>query len=133
MEQRKFIIVLGGLLGAAGVALGAFGAHGLEGRISAEALDTWDIATRYHLIHAVALLALCCAPRDTWRRTAVAWAGWLWVAGCVIFAGSLYLLVLTGAGWLGAITPIGGVAFILGWVAAAWALAADRGSASSGG
>lgn len=98
------------LLGAIGVALGAFGAHALRGRASPEELEIWRTAVLYHLLHAVALLAVL-AARVRLERVVTA----LWVGGVVVFSGSLYVLVLTGARWLGAVTPIGGVAFIAGW------------------
>lgn len=101
-----------GVLGALGVALGAFGAHGLKNTITDEhLLEVWETAARYHLIHAVALLAIAAHPRPPSS------AGWLMVAGIALFSGSLYLMTLTGARWLGAITPLGGTCLILGWCA----------------
>ncbi len=109
------IAALAGLLGAAGVGLGAFGAHGLAKRVSAADLVIFETATRYHLTHAVALLALA-----AWAAHApsarLEWAAWAFTAGILIFSGSLYLLVLTNTRWLGAVTPIGGVALIAGWL-----------------
>jgi uncharacterized membrane protein YgdD (TMEM256/DUF423 family) len=100
------------LLGAIGVALGAFGAHALRGHVPPEDLEIWRTAVLYHLLHAVALLALASVgDRVRLRRVVTA----LWLAGVVVFSGSLYALVLTGARWLGAITPAGGVALIAGW------------------
>ncbi len=98
-------------LGASAVIAGAFGAHGLEGSISASRLETFETAAFYHLIHAVALLIL--SLQDPRLFT---WAKRFFVAGTLIFSGSLYLLVLTDTPWLGAITPIGGVCFIVGWI-----------------
>lgn len=101
---------------------GAFGAHALRDRLAADLLDTFDTAVRYHLIHAVALMLAAWAT-SRWPGTASTAAGWLFVAGTVLFSGSLYALSLTGIRALGAITPFGGVAFILGWLAlagAAW-------------
>lgn len=97
-----------------GVALGAFGAHGLADRVSAERLAVWETAAHYHLVHALALLAVAWATTRWPGRLATA-AGWLFVAGTVLFSGSLYLLTLSGIGWLGAVTPLGGVAFLAGW------------------
>ncbi len=96
------------LLLATGVAAGAFGAHGLEGHVSADRLDTWHTGALYHLLHGVALLALASLSPS-------AWVSRLLLGGTLIFSGSLYLLVLTDTGWLGAITPVGGVLMIAGW------------------
>lgn len=99
------------VMGALAVGLGAFGAHGLKQHVTdPHLLDVWETAARYHLIHAVAVLALSLHGRG---RLSVR----LWTAGVVVFSGSLYLMTLTGARWLGAITPIGGVLLILGWLA----------------
>ena len=109
---------LGAVLAALAVAAGAFGAHGLKARVSPADLVIWETAARYHLVHALALVALgvlgAAAP-----RTRLTWAGRLLTAGTLVFSGSLYLLVATGTRWLGAITPIGGTALIAGWLALA--------------
>jgi len=103
------------------VALGAFGAHGLRARIVPDMLLTFEIGVRYQMYHALALLAVgAIAPRLS--GGAVHAAGWLFVAGTVIFSGSLYALALTGHRWLGAVTPLGGVAFLAGWAVLAWAV-----------
>lgn len=105
---------IGGVLGALGVALGAFGAHGLRDVVADPAhLQWWETGARYHLVHALALLAVACHPRPPRA------AGWLFVVGIVLFSGSLYVMTLTGLRVLGAITPLGGVAFIAGWLAIA--------------
>ena len=122
MSQRWF--VLGSSLAALGVALGAFGAHGLKARVGPELLATWETAARYHLIHALALLATAWAA-SRWPGPAVNTAGWLFLAGVLLFSGSLYALVLTNTRALGAITPLGGLCLIAGWLALA--LAAWRG------
>jgi uncharacterized membrane protein YgdD (TMEM256/DUF423 family) len=113
-------MVLGSILGACGVALGAFGAHGLKSRVDPAMLAVFETAVRYHLTHALALLAVAWAA-ERWPGSPATAAGWLFVAGIVIFSGSLYLMVLTGARWLGAVTPIGGLALIAGWCALALA------------
>jgi uncharacterized membrane protein YgdD (TMEM256/DUF423 family) len=95
------------------VALGAFGAHFLRARLGPGSLEIWKTAALYHLIHAVALLAVALAGT---RLPAGRVVCWLWTIGIVIFAGSLYLLAVTGTGWLGAITPFGGAAFLTGWL-----------------
>ena len=102
------------------VALGAFGAHGLRARIVPDMLMTFEIGVRYQIYHAFALLAVGAAANRL-PSGGVAAAGWLFVAGTVIFSGSLYVLALTGQRWLGAVTPFGGVAFLAGWAALAWA------------
>ncbi len=97
-----------------GVVLGAFGAHGLRARVTPDMLAVFETGVRYHLIHALGLLAVAWAA-SRWPAAWVSAAGWLFVAGIVIFSGSLYLLVMTGTRWLGAITPIGGLCLIAGW------------------
>jgi uncharacterized membrane protein YgdD (TMEM256/DUF423 family) len=118
--MEKTFLLLASLLGALSVALGAFGAHGLEGRLSADLLNTYEIGVRYHVYHALALLGVVAVLIRWPEATAAVWAGWLFVVGIVIFSGSLYILALTGIRWLGAITPIGGVAFVVGWLCLAW-------------
>lgn len=113
-------MVLGSILGACGVALGAFGAHGLKSRVDPAMLAVFETAVRYHLTHALALLAVAWAS-ERWPGPASTAAGWLFAAGIAIFSGSLYVMVLTGARWLGAVTPLGGLALIAGWCALALA------------
>jgi uncharacterized membrane protein YgdD (TMEM256/DUF423 family) len=107
-------ILTAAVLGAAGVTLGAFGAHGLRARLTPEQLGSWQTAVEYHLLHAVALLALGLYASATDRSVGVP-AG-LWTAGIVLFAGSIYGLVLGGPRWLGPVTPLGGLCLILGWL-----------------
>ena len=105
-----------GIVGALGVAMGAFGAHGIEGAgYEARLVEVWHTAARYHLIHALALVGVAAHPQQP------VWAGGLFLAGIAIFSGSLYLMTLTGARWLGAITPVGGLCLIAGWLALAFA------------
>jgi|SRR5690625_1684997 len=113
--SARTVSVLGAVLAGLAVALGAFGAHALEGRVVAGRLDTFETAVRYLMYHALGLLLLARIP-----GTAVA-AG-LMTAGIAVFSGSLVLLVLTDTGWLGAITPIGGVLMISAWLLTAWQL-----------
>jgi uncharacterized membrane protein YgdD (TMEM256/DUF423 family) len=101
------------------VAAGAFGAHGLKSRLSADMLAVFETGVRYQIYHAFALLAVAWAYAK-WPGTAAAAAGWCFVAGTLVFSGSLYLLSLTGTRWLGAITPLGGVAFLAGWLCLLW-------------
>jgi len=117
--------VIGAALGGLAVIAGAFGAHGLRDHLGPAALAIWKTGAEYHLIHAVALVAT--ALLLTWRPSKSARvAAWSFVAGVVVFSGSLYLLAVTDVRWLGAITPIGGTAFIVGWGALAWAFRGAR-------
>jgi uncharacterized membrane protein YgdD (TMEM256/DUF423 family) len=119
------LAVVGACSGFLAVALGAFAAHGVRGRVSPEMLAVFETGARYHMYHALALVVTGWIAASS-PQSALTVAGWLFVAGTVVFSGSLYALVLTGAGWLGAITPIGGLLLLAGWVALAvglWALA----------
>ena len=116
--------VAGAVLGFLAVLAGAFGAHALRGRVQPAELAVFETAVRYQLVHALALLAVSAALGRS-RSRALEWSGWLYVAGIALFSGSLYLLALTGIGWLGAITPVGGVCLLLGWVALARGLRSD--------
>ncbi|HZD55762.1 MAG TPA: DUF423 domain-containing protein [Anaerolineales bacterium] len=109
-------VLLGGLSGGISVALGAFGAHALQSRLSPERLETFETGVRYQMYHALALLATAFGVVHWPGSSLPLLAGWAFVAGTLLFSGSLYLLVLTGKRWWGAITPFGGLAFILGWV-----------------
>jgi len=110
------ILRLACVMGALAVGIGAFGAHGLRGKISPDLLEIYETGVKYHFYHALALLALGLAVPALWQSKWAPLAGGAWTIGILIFSGSLYLLAITGVRWLGAITPIGGVAFILGWV-----------------
>jgi uncharacterized membrane protein YgdD (TMEM256/DUF423 family) len=119
---RSWFLLLGALAAFIGVALGAFGAHGLRSRLSPEMLAVFETGVRYQMYHALALL-LVAAITPTLGGWLVMTAGWLFVAGIVLFSGSLYLLALTGVTMLGAITPLGGLAFLAGWACLAVAAA----------
>lgn len=110
---------LGAFFAFVGVAAGAFGAHGLRGRLDPEMLEIFEVGVRYQMYHAFALLATAWAA-SRWPGPHAAMAGWLFVAGIVIFSGSLYVLSLTEVRWLGAVTPLGGLAFMAGWVYLIW-------------
>jgi uncharacterized membrane protein YgdD (TMEM256/DUF423 family) len=110
---------IGALLGALGVAGGAFGAHALKARLSPEMLAVFETGVRYQLIHALGLLAVAWAG-TRWASPAISAAGWLFVSGILLFSGSLYVLTLTGVRIFGAITPVGGVALIAGWLLLAY-------------
>jgi uncharacterized membrane protein YgdD (TMEM256/DUF423 family) len=112
--DRTFLFV-GAVMGFVGVALGAFGAHGLRGRLSPEMLAIFETGVRYHMYHALALVATAAVMTKLDGRAVVA-AGWCFTAGIFIFSGSLYALALSGVTVLGAITPIGGLAFLAGWI-----------------
>ena len=119
--DRTFLF-LGALAGLTAVALGAFGAHALRTRLSPDMLAVFETGVRYHFYHALALVATALLMNRYNDRMITA-AGWLFATGIVLFSGSLYALALTGVTVLGAITPIGGVAFLLGWAClaiAAW-------------
>ncbi|MBI4487816.1 MAG: DUF423 domain-containing protein [Deltaproteobacteria bacterium] len=115
----RFFFIAGSLSAFLAVALGAFAAHGLKSRLSPEMLNIFEVGVRYQMYHALALIAVAWAS-IRWSGSSVIAAGWLFLAGTIIFSGSLYLLSLTGLRWLGAITPIGGAAFLLGWLLLAW-------------
>ncbi|MCC4310000.1 DUF423 domain-containing protein [Alcanivorax marinus] len=116
----KYLLVLGALNGALAVTLGAFGAHGLKNRVDAAMLDVWSTASQYHFYHALALLLVGLLARQAGAGAVT--AGWILFAGTLVFSGSLYALVLSGQKWLGAITPLGGTALIVGWLWLAWSL-----------
>jgi uncharacterized membrane protein YgdD (TMEM256/DUF423 family) len=108
----RLLFALGAVSGAVAVAAGAFGAHGLRARLSPEMLAVFETGARYQMYHALAILIAA--------RAESTGAAWLFVAGTVLFSGSLYVLALSDVRWLGAITPLGGVCFILGWLVLAW-------------
>lgn len=112
LSPSRSLLLAAAVLGAVGVALGAFGAHGLRARLDAHALGVWETAVRYHLVHAVALLAIALSPHAAALRA----SGWLFAAGIALFSGSLYVLALGGPRALGPVTPLGGLAFIAGWL-----------------
>ena len=114
MADGSRFILLGALSGFVAVAAGAFGAHALQSRLSAEMLDVWKTAAHYQLVHSVLLLVVgvMLGSRDT---KLLAWAGWLLVVGVVLFSGSLYALALSGAKAFGAVTPLGGLCFLAAW------------------
>ena len=118
--MTRTFFALGTALAFLAVAAGAFGAHGLRSRLSPDLLAAFETGARYHMYHALGLLAVAWAATQ-WPGGAVRAAGWLFVAGIVVFSGSLYLLALSGVRWLGVITPLGGAAFLAGWAALTWA------------
>ena len=119
----KLFVTLGSLSGFLGVALGAFGAHGLKTRVAPEMLTTWNTGVLYHLIHALGLVLIGIICQLLPEVPLVRTAGWFIVAGTVLFSGSLYVLVLSDIKAFGMITPLGGISFLVGWAllaAATW-------------
>ncbi len=118
--MARLFLFSGGLFGLLAVAAGAFGAHALRARLDAEDLQIFETAVRYQMYHALALLAVGLLE-SRWPSALSTASGWFFLAGIVIFSGSLYVLVLSGARWWGAVTPIGGTAFLVGWFLLLWA------------
>jgi uncharacterized membrane protein YgdD (TMEM256/DUF423 family) len=113
--MARHFIVMAGAFGFLGVAAGAFGAHILRNRLSADLVEVFETAVRYQMYHALSLLAVGILAERFPGPLATA-SGWLFVAGILVFSGSLYVLTLTGIRWLGAVTPLGGTALLAGWV-----------------
>ncbi|HLP27957.1 MAG TPA: DUF423 domain-containing protein [Candidatus Didemnitutus sp.] len=113
-NTSRFLILAAGISGALAVAVGAIGAHALEGYLDAHAMETYTKAATYHFYHTLALLGVGIYAKHR-PSTMLTWSGRLFIIGMVLFSGSLYLLALTGIRQLGMITPLGGVAFIAGW------------------
>jgi uncharacterized membrane protein YgdD (TMEM256/DUF423 family) len=122
--HRNFLLV-GAILGFLGVALGAFGAHGLRSRLSPEMLAVFETGVRYQMYHVFALLMVASAIGHLGPARLLMIAGWAFVSGILIFSGSLYALALTGTTIFGAITPIGGLGFLIGWACLALFAAAS--------
>jgi uncharacterized membrane protein YgdD (TMEM256/DUF423 family) len=118
----RIFFVIASVSGFIAVALGAFASHGLKARLAPELLSTFEIGVRYQMYHALALLGVAWAS-TRWPGALVSAGGWLFVAGTLLFSGSLYVLALSGVRWLGAITPFGGLAFLAGWLCLAIAAA----------
>jgi uncharacterized membrane protein YgdD (TMEM256/DUF423 family) len=111
----KLFLILGGINAALVVLLGAFGAHGLKERLTAEMLAVYQTGVHYHLFHALGLIAVGLVATQIPASAYLKWSGWLMLAGIVLFSGSLYVLSVSGLHWLGMVTPFGGLAFILSW------------------
>ncbi len=112
----RFFFMTGALSAFVSVAAGAFGAHALRARLAAEALEIFETAARYQMYHALGMCAVAFAAAR-WHYGAARVAGWCFLVGTILFSGSLYTLSLTGIGMFGAITPLGGLGFLSGWVA----------------
>jgi len=117
----RLFLALGAISALVSVAAGAFGAHALRARLAPELLAIFETGARYQMYHALGLVAVAWAA-SRWPSALVTAAGWLFVAGTLLFSGSLYALVLSGVRALGAVTPVGGVAFLVGWALLAWSV-----------
>ncbi|HWA36234.1 MAG TPA: DUF423 domain-containing protein [Burkholderiales bacterium] len=120
--MERVFFSLGAVSALVAVALGAFAAHGLKARLAPDLLAVFETGVRYQMYHALALLAAAWAC-TRWPGAAAAAGGWLFVAGTILFSGSLYALALGGPRWLGPVTPLGGLGFLAGWACLAWAAA----------
>jgi uncharacterized membrane protein YgdD (TMEM256/DUF423 family) len=120
--MQKLFLLLGSIAMALAVSLGAFGAHGLKEKISSDMLEIFQTGVTYHFYHALGLLAVGFLAQQLPDNSMIKWAGWLMVAGIIIFSGSLYTLSISGIRWLGAITPLGGLCFIASWLIFALAI-----------
>lgn len=121
MQSARTPLILAALLGAVAVAMGAFSAHGMEARFGAVAAERGALGAQYQMIHALAAVAACLAAGRLQRPGRALAAGWLFLLGCVLFPGALYALALGGPSIMGAVAPLGGLAFMLGWLTLAWA------------
>lgn len=118
----RFFFLCGAIAAFIAVALGAFGAHSLRTKLSPDMLNIFEVGVRYQMYHALGLIAVAWAI-TRWPEANLNAAGWAFIVGIVIFSGSLYLLSITDTRWLGAITPIGGLAFLIGWAILIWSVA----------
>lgn len=122
-NMERTLWIAGAAMAGLSVAIGAFGAHALRARLEPARIATFETAVQYHMLHALALLAAAALMGRVQSQNLLLASGWLFAAGIFLFSGSLYALAITGITWLGAITPLGGVAFIGGWLClgmAAW-------------
>jgi uncharacterized membrane protein YgdD (TMEM256/DUF423 family) len=119
--MAKTFLMVAAISGLLAVIIGAFGAHGLKARISEDLMVVYQTGVQYHFYHTLVLLIVGVLLIQYPQASLLHWSGYLFIAGMIIFSGSLYILALTGVKWLGAITPIGGVAFIAGWLTLALA------------
>lgn len=113
--MTNIFLPIGALAGMLAVVFGAFGAHALRNRLDDYALGVFETAVQYHFYHALALVAVGLLALQQPQTVLLRSSGWLFLLGLLLFSGSLYLLALTGTRWLGAVTPLGGLAFIAGW------------------
>jgi uncharacterized membrane protein YgdD (TMEM256/DUF423 family) len=130
MVLFQLFFILGCAFACIGVAAGAFGAHSLKATLGSEMLAVFETAVRYQMYHAFGLMVVAWAGQWSPRRSSpgfTAWAGWLFVSGIALFSGSLYLMALSGTRWIGIFTPLGGLAFLTGWVLLAWSVLKSKG------
>lgn len=120
--MQNLFVVSAAVNGFIAVALGAFAAHGLKNMLSPELLTTFQTGVQYHMYHALALFGIGLLTLQFPTQTLLKTAGYLFMLGIVLFSGSLYVLALSGIRWLGAITPLGGVAFLAAWALLAWSM-----------
>lgn len=121
----KLFLVLGSLNALLAVAIGAFGAHGLQSKVSERMMEIFQTGVQYHMFHAIGLIVVAFTADKLGNSPMIVWSGWLMLAGIIVFSGSLYTLSISGISKLGMVTPLGGIAFIAGWallLAAAWKL-----------
>lgn len=114
--MQKLFLIIGSIAMTLAVGLGAFGAHGLKEMLTDEMLDIFETGVKYHFYHAIGLLAVGLVAQLMPNSSLLQWSGWLMLAGIIIFSGSLYILSISGIRWMGAITPIGGLCFIVAWI-----------------
>jgi uncharacterized membrane protein YgdD (TMEM256/DUF423 family) len=114
--KMKTFIIIGAINAFLSVALGAFGAHALEGKISQKYIETWNTGVLYQMFHALGILIVGVLIGNVSASSLLSWSGWLMLIGTILFSGSLYVLSLSGIKVLGAITPLGGVSFLAAWV-----------------
>lgn len=112
----QLFLVIGSINMALAVALGAFGAHGLQPKLTERMFEIYQTGVQYHMIHAIGILVIAVAAERLGNPSILTWAGWAMFGGIIFFSGSLYILSISGIKVLGAITPIGGMFFIIGWV-----------------
>jgi uncharacterized membrane protein YgdD (TMEM256/DUF423 family) len=131
VKERVFFVRVASVLGGLSVVLGAFGAHALRGAGTPDTLNAFETGVRYQFYHVIALLVVALVGGSIWESKWCARAAYAWCAGIVLFSGSLYALTLTGITALGAITPLGGVSFVIGWALLFVASSQLRGAAST--
>jgi len=120
-DMDRFFFTAGAIAAFIAVAFGAFGAHSLKDRLTPDMLNIFETGVRYQMYHALGLLAVAWAS-SRWPENNLNAAGWAFIVGIIIFSGSLYILSIFGIRWLGAITPIGGLAFLTGWAILVWSV-----------
>ena len=125
-STTRLFLTIGATAALLAVAFGAFGAHALRARLTPDLLAIYHTATQYHFYHALGLICIALLAAQFPAMTGLHMAGWLMTAGLILFSGSLYVLSLTGIRWLGAVTPLGGVAFITAWATVVLAVVRAR-------